>query len=339
MVALLSSSISEKHMAKKPSKSDETPVEGPKIPDETATGIADASEANGKAEAEISWGQAIRTKNLEAFKKALKKELDGIVAKHADNLKNYAILYLFDDDAITSYHTDRLYSAARELADKDILLVIDSPGGQIEPAYLISKTLKRLSAKKFVVAVPRRAKSAATLICLGADEIHMGMMSQLGPIDPQISGLPALALRNALRNIAELAEKYPGSSDVLAKYLIDQISIRRVGYYERVGESAAQYAERLLGNRQIQSGKTAAEVASYLVNHYKDHGFVIDSGEAIGLLGVDIVKEQTPEYVFADAVYSFINLAQLIANRLSDKMFWLIGEVPDGVGWRDVDDK
>lgn len=164
------------------------------------------------------------------------------------------------------------------------------------------------------------------------------MMSQLGPIDPQISGLPALDLGNALRHIAELAEKYPGSSDVLAKYLIDQISIRRLGYYERVGESAAQYAERLIGNRQIPSGKTAAEVASHLVNHYKDHGFVIDSGEVIALLGTDIVKEQTPEYLFADAVYSFIDIAQLVARHMTKKLFWLIGEAPEGVSWRDLDE-
>ncbi|WJR79748.1 hypothetical protein [Bradyrhizobium sp. NP1] len=56
-------------------------------------------------------------------------------------------------------------------------------------------------------------------------------------------------------------------------------------------------------------------------------------------MGTDIVKEQTPEYLFADAVYSFIDLAQLVANRLSKKMFWLIGEAPDGIAWRDVDEK
>ncbi|WP_128958293.1 SDH family Clp fold serine proteinase [Bradyrhizobium guangzhouense] len=323
-------------MAKKPTKSDETPAEGPKPPDAAAAGISDIPEGEAP---ELTWGQAIRAKNLDAFKAGIKKELDGIIAKHAANLSNYAILFLFDDDTITSYHTDRLYSAARELHGKDILLLIDSPGGQIEPAYLISKTLKRLAANKFVVAVPRRAKSAATLICLGADEIHMGMMSQLGPIDPQISGLPTLALGNALRLIAELASKYPGSSEVLAKYLIDQISIRRLGYYERVGESAAQYAERLIGRRQLPSGKTAAEVASHLVNHYKDHGFVIDSGEATDLLGATIVKEQTPEYLFADAVYGVIDFAQLVANRLGKKTFWVIGEAPEGINWRDIDEK
>ena len=97
----------------------------------------------------------------------------------------YQFLILHDAvDNITSFHSDTLYAAANTTDSKPILLHIHSYGGRIEPAYLISKTLKRISADKFVAVVPRRAKSAATLIALGADEIHMGMMSELGPIDP-----------------------------------------------------------------------------------------------------------------------------------------------------------
>jgi Serine dehydrogenase proteinase len=46
----------------------------------------------------------------------------------------------------------------------------------------------------------------ATLIAIGADEIHMGPLGQLGPIDPQIGGLPALGVSRALKTIASVAE-------------------------------------------------------------------------------------------------------------------------------------
>jgi ClpP class serine protease len=36
------------------------------------------------------------------------------------------------------------------------------------------------------VIVPKMAKSAATMVCLGADSIGMSRTSELGPIDPQI---------------------------------------------------------------------------------------------------------------------------------------------------------
>jgi len=141
----------------------------------------------------ISWFQAVKEGNDAQLKVLIKKRIEEILLKY--NLENYAVLILFDDvDSISSYHSDALYAAASAYKDKskDILLLVHSGGGSIEPAYLISKTLKRIAHKKFAVAVARRAKSAATLLSLGADEIHLGMLSELGPIDPQIGGLPAL---------------------------------------------------------------------------------------------------------------------------------------------------
>jgi hypothetical protein len=328
-------------LGKNPVRRDENDgVEPPKLaapepPDDTTPSDSAASESSVEKKAPppkaLTWMQALRKGDDKAFETALDKELKEIIARYPA-LNNYEILFLFDDDSITAFHSDRLYSAAKG-TEKDILLIIDSPGGRIEPAYLISKTLKRIAANKFCAAVPRRAKSAATLIALGADEIHMGMISQLGPIDPQVSGLPALALGNALNHIADIAEKYPGSSDMLTKYLIDQAPIRILGYYERVSESAAQYAERLLTGKSLPDGKSAAEVAKHLVQHYKDHSFVIDTEEALKHLGNDLIKEQTAEYDLADELYQVLEFVQLVAN-FNKKSFWLVGSLPDGITLR-----
>lgn len=279
---------------------------------------------------QLNWIQAARQGDDEAFKKALAKDLQDIIAKKKE-LNQYEVLFLYDDDPITAYHSDRLYSAASKLNGKrkKILLIVHSPGGRIEPAYLISKTLKRIAGEKFVVAVPRRAKSAATLLALGADQIHMGMISQLGPIDPQLSGLPVLALGNALNHIANIVGKVPKSSDMWAKYLIDQVPIRRLGHYERVSESAAQYAERLLNGKQLPGGKTAAQVAQHLVQHYKDHSFVIDTEEAKELLGDDLVKEQTAEYALADEIYVLLEFVEMVLRRVHKKVFWIVGSLAD----------
>lgn len=66
-----------------------------------------------------------------------------------------------------------------------LLFLIDSDGGD---AYTAEKVIDvcRAHCSRFIVAVPNRAKSAATLIALGADRIVMGYLSELGPIDPQI---------------------------------------------------------------------------------------------------------------------------------------------------------
>lgn len=70
---------------------------------------------------------------------------------------------------------------------KDIVLLINSPGGEGVAAERIVNVCRSYSASgSFSVIVPRRAKSAATMVCFGAKDIGMGRTSELGPVDPQI---------------------------------------------------------------------------------------------------------------------------------------------------------
>jgi ATP-dependent protease ClpP protease subunit len=63
-------------------------------------------------------------------------------------------------------------------------LMLNSPGGWGEAVEKLVH-LCRSHCSEFRVIVPNWAKSAATLMALGADEIIMGYLSELGPIDPQ----------------------------------------------------------------------------------------------------------------------------------------------------------
>lgn len=80
------------------------------------------------------------------------------------------------------------------VGDVDTLsVIIDSPGGDGPTAEKLIE-LCRAYCKQLHVIVPNRAKSAATIIALGADRIIMGHCSELGPIDAQVifmlGGLP-----------------------------------------------------------------------------------------------------------------------------------------------------
>jgi hypothetical protein len=276
-----------------------------------------------------TWRNAIAEDDFAAANKLLSAEITKIVSSHD---LPYEVLLLFDaQDEISNYHLDQLYEevAKPERQRRDILLVLHTRGGSIEPAYLLSKTLKRFAETKFVVVVPRRAKSAGTLICLGADEVHMGMISQLGPIDPQSGGLPVLAVANALEAIAELAGKFPAAAGVLTKYLTEEIPIRRLGYYQRVAESAVQYAQRLLDGKVFDSKKTGDEIATHLVNHYKDHSFAIDFDEATSILGRNFIKTGTKEYRLADELYRFLASVELYSGFFK-KYLWVVGSAADG---------
>ena len=69
---------------------------------------------------------------------------------------------------------------------RGLCLILNSPGGLAIAAERIVHICRTYSNGRFCVLVPRRAKSAATMIALGATEIIMGETSELGPIGTQV---------------------------------------------------------------------------------------------------------------------------------------------------------
>lgn len=284
--------------------------------------------------------------NLEDFndifdlvKNATQQKVSSEIKEYINNkltdkkLADYHLIILYDTySSLSQWDADRIYnSAKRNKKEKDILLVINHNGGSIEPAYLICKACKKLSKGSFKIVVPRIAKSAATLISLGGDEIHMGIMSELGPIDPQINGYPALGLGMALNYIANLTSKYPNSYKTFSEYLSKQLDIKDLGYFERVSESAVQYAERLLESKTLAAGNTAKSVSEKLVYEYKDHSFVIDADEMTKLLGKKIIKSDTTEYELGNEIYNLFSTIEMIYLYEKKIRFSFVGDLEFGI--------
>ena len=74
------------------------------------------------------------------------------------------------------------------LPKRPLLLLINSNGGLPLAAERIVHVARTFAPKGFRTMVVQKAKSAATMVCLGSDEIYMTMTAELGPIDPQIIG-------------------------------------------------------------------------------------------------------------------------------------------------------
>ncbi|HVT30650.1 MAG TPA: hypothetical protein VHE81_21760 [Lacipirellulaceae bacterium] len=262
-----------------------------------------------------------------------KEVLNGVIGKYLTGIaakipvsKNYNVVVHYDDSSIVSTDADHIYSAVTSFADKKkpLLVVLYSDGGSLSAAYLIGKLCREYCNGKLVVVIPRRAKSAATLIACAADQLHMGSLSELGPIDPQIEKLPALGLKNAVEHIAELVTERPGSSEMFARYLSMNLPLINLGYYERVAESARDYATRLLSMRTTTSPNAAAQIATTLVYDYKDHNFVIDKTEAAKIFGDANVKTATEEYELGNVLYQALKEIERWAGVFSYD-FYLIG--------------
>ena len=138
---------------------------------------------------------------------------------------------------LISFFTSFTYSAMIEDDDAEMLegllrkcdlsngfaLLLSSPGGSGLAAERIINVCRSYSKTgEYVAIVPSRAKSAATIVCMGASKIIMGKTSELGTIDPQIY-IPelddALAIRNIVRSYDELFEKAVDATGNLEPYL------------------------------------------------------------------------------------------------------------------------
>ena len=95
---------------------------------------------------------------------------------------------------------------------KTLNLILCSPGGD---GTVVEKfvSLCRGQCKRFRVFVPYEAKSAATLIALGADEIVMGPQSEIGPIDAQVE-----VIANGVRRLISAQSFIDARDELLAIY-------------------------------------------------------------------------------------------------------------------------
>jgi len=127
----------------------------------------------------------------DVFEDQLKKrrELITKIESYSKTERAGLITYISTESEYASIDSDDIPAfgnALLSLGDLDILyLIIESPGGDGTIAEKIIN-LCRSYCNVFKVIIPNRAKSAATIIALGADEIIMGYCSEIGPIDAQI---------------------------------------------------------------------------------------------------------------------------------------------------------
>ncbi len=82
-------------------------------------------------------------------------------------------------------------------AEQPIDLILHTPGGLVLAAEQIAKALVDRKAK-VTVFIPHYAMSGGTMIALAADEIVMDRNAVLGPVDPQIAGVPGASILKVL---------------------------------------------------------------------------------------------------------------------------------------------
>lgn len=108
----------------------------------------------------------------------------------SNRLMSYVLRFGHPRTAMHTSDIPNLETVLNSISGTDqINLLIHSPGGDgtiVEKIVEMCRSHLSGQNQKFRVIVPNIAKSAATVLALGADQILMGYCSELGPIDPQV---------------------------------------------------------------------------------------------------------------------------------------------------------
>jgi len=171
--------------------------------------------------------------------------------------------------------------------DKDLLLVLHTPGGMAEAAQTIVDYL-RSKFSAIDVLVPTYAMSAGTMIALGCDRIIMGRQSQLGPTDPQLMVENRLFSAHSIVEQFEEAKTQISANPVLAHAWAPVLRSFGPALLQEARKSIA-YGETLVRDwlqEYMFAKKTDPEALAITVaehfggNQHGSHGRRIDRDEA-----------------------------------------------------------
>jgi hypothetical protein len=256
---------------------------------------------NGNSDGDVSWLQNVldlRQERVQAIEKL-------------ESLRKSSVFVYWNLDELSQEDFFSLADALEEENPiKDVDLVLLSPGGNGEAGYRIGHSFQQWTERRqlaFRVIVPLYAKSAATILALGSDQIVMGLHSELGPIDPQIPKydrarerwryIPALSVFDGLKLVSEYLTQIPQMTSLFEQIIRnEQLTLDDLGLLERARESGKQYGERLLSDGMKLPADDAREVAEKLSDYYKFHGHPIDAFEAEHSLKLNILYSEGEEW-------------------------------------------
>lgn len=204
-------------------------------------------------------------------------------------------------DCITPFE-ETLYDAD---SDKDLHLLLGTRGGDPETALrIIRQTQSR--CKKLTVIVPDQAKSAGTLLTIGADHILMGPTSDLGPIDPLIwldSQQQWIAARAIIAAVKKAEDRIQENPELYSLYasLFEGISVVHLTLAQNaVGRTGDQLKEALtsaLGRDDETIEMLTNRLQGPLIDDPQSHGTTISAATATSLgLPVITLASSNPQW-------------------------------------------
>jgi membrane-bound ClpP family serine protease len=208
-----------------------------------------------------------------------------------------------------------------------------TPGGDGETAVRLARSAQA-HCRELTVIVPDQAKSAGTILALGAHHILMGPVSDLGPIDPQIQTSEGTlvsakdiiaAVDEATARVQDAPETYALHASLLAD--VTALMVQQAGSAldrtdDLLHEALTANTDR--GKGEVESLRTM--LVEPLITSAKSHGAIFGLEEATGAgLPVTAADPASPQWQLIWrlwAKYFAMGLRVYEAERASKTFPW-----------------
>ncbi|HEY5640989.1 MAG TPA: ATP-dependent Clp protease proteolytic subunit [Dehalococcoidia bacterium] len=183
--------------------------------------------------------------------------------------------------------------------DKGVDLILHTPGGEFAATESIVDYLRAMFGSDIRAVVPQLAMSAGTMIACAAKSILMGKHSSLGPVDPQVGGLPAHGIieefKRAANEIQTNQLRIPLWQPIIAKY-----TPTLVGECEKAIDWANEMVKEWLATGMFAGQADAKAKAEKVVAELGDHALTksharhisADRAKEVGLVVEDLESEE-----------------------------------------------
>ena len=209
--------------------------------------------------------------------------------------------------------------------NRDVDLLLHTGGGSIDAAEKLIRIMRsKVGTAWLRIIVPDFAKSAGTLMILGADSVVMSDMSELGPIDPQIR------LVNEWQSAQNYLDAYEAHAktlkndpnDIAAQIMLGKLDPAAIRSCRAAVNRSRQAAESLLKRGMFRNGGNWTQTVTELLatTRWLSHGQMISWEDARDPL-IGLVVEHLEYHSETWQDYWRLHCLQRLAVRDRQKIY------------------
>jgi len=224
---------------------------------------------------------------------------------------------------------------------KGLDLFLHTTGGSIAAAESLVDYLRAMFGNDVRAIVPQIAMSAGTMIACSCRSIIMGKHSNLGPIDPQINGVPAQGVINEIEKAYSEISRDPQKLQIW-QFILSKYTPTYIGQCEQAVEWSkafvkAQLIKNMLENavdKEACATRIVDKLANYAENKAHNRHFHVQDCVDVGLKIESLEDDKTLQDLVLTVHHCSMNtlsntgVVKIIENNRGVAYIKQLGQVP-----------